>query len=235
MKQLAYLPLTALLALVMISLHTQAAFAQDDATVADPAHYTVAFENDQVRVVRIKYEAHGKSEMHTHPAALVICLDEGKTRMTYPDGKTEETECTPTEPIWAPAVTHLPENLRDSPMEVFLVEVKPPTMPGDRIAQILECKLKEGKTIEEAHAANSKWVVFINDNVEGGDIRSYVMTPQVGNIETGSFMYIDSYPSLESWAAGDKAIAMTAGKAIMDELQAVAECSKNSLHKSKQS
>ena len=113
--------------------------------------------------------------------------------------------------------------------------MKPPTMPDDRIVQILECKLKEGKTIEEAHAANSQWVVFINANVKDGDIRSYVMTPQVGNIETGSFMYIDSYPSLESWAAGDKAMAMTSGKAIIDALQAVAECSKSSLHKSKQS
>jgi len=109
------------------------------------------------------------------------------------------------------------------------------TMPDDRIVETVECHLKEGKTIEDAHAANSKWVVFMNANVEGGDIRSFVLTAHVGEIASGKFMYVDSYPSLESWVAGDKATETEAFKPIGDALRAAAECSKNALYKSKES
>jgi hypothetical protein len=120
-------------------------------------------------------------------------------------------------------------------MGVCLFALTASTVPDDRINELIECKLKEGKTIEDVHAANSKWVVFMNAHVEGGDIHSYVLTTEVGNIQTGHFMYIDSYPSLESWAARDKASEMEAFKPIQAELSAVAECSKNMLYKSRES
>ena len=108
-------------------------------------------------------------------------------------------------------------------------------MPDDRVVETVECKLKEGKTMDDVHAANGKWVKFMNANVQGGDIQSYVLTPQVGGIERGLFMYADSYPSLESWAAGDKATDMETYKPIQEELRAAADCTKNSLYKSRPS
>ena len=42
----------------------------DDPVKVDPKHYVVEFENDRVRVVRIKYKAGEKSVMHSHPEPL---------------------------------------------------------------------------------------------------------------------------------------------------------------------
>jgi len=38
-----------------------------DAVKADAKHYTVAFENDQVRVLKVHYGPGEKSAMHSHP------------------------------------------------------------------------------------------------------------------------------------------------------------------------
>jgi quercetin dioxygenase-like cupin family protein len=60
--------------------------AQDPVKV-DPKHYTVEFENDKVRVVRIEYAPGEKSVMHGHPASVVVFLNDSQGRFTYPDGK----------------------------------------------------------------------------------------------------------------------------------------------------
>lgn len=116
-----------------------------------------------------------------------------------------------------------------------IVVLSATTMLNDRIVETAECQLKEGKTIEDVHAANSRWVEFMNANVEGGDIRSYVLTSRVGDATPGKFTYVDSFPSLESWAASYKTHEMDAYKPIREGLQAAAECSQNALFESKQS
>ncbi len=40
--------------------------AQDAAKV-DPKHYTVVSENAQVRILKVHYDPHEKSVMHSHP------------------------------------------------------------------------------------------------------------------------------------------------------------------------
>jgi hypothetical protein len=62
--------------------------AQDPVQV-DPQHYTVALEDDRVRVVRIRYGPREKSVMHEHPPSLVVFLTDAKFKFTYPDGRTE--------------------------------------------------------------------------------------------------------------------------------------------------
>ncbi|NND72193.1 MAG: hypothetical protein HKN43_11520 [Rhodothermales bacterium] len=109
------------------------------------------------------------------------------------------------------------------------------SMPDDRVVEIWECTVKEGKMMEAVHEANSAWVQFMNANVEGGDIRSYVLTPKVGEREPRGFMFIDSYPSLASWAAGDAAIETDAGKAVQAALNELLDCSENEMHMSRQS
>jgi hypothetical protein len=69
-------------------------------------------------------------------------------------------------------------------------------------------------------------------NGDGGDINSYVLTPLVG--KRGGFTYVDSYPSLESWTAG-QALESEELTAIEAELNEVATCSSNALHNSAQS
>jgi quercetin dioxygenase-like cupin family protein len=97
--------------------------AQDPVTV-DPKHYTIEFENDQVRVLRIRYGPHEKSVMHGHPASLAVFLADTRGQFTFPDGKTEEFTTKPGQAMFVPAGEHLPENLSDQPLEVVLVELK---------------------------------------------------------------------------------------------------------------
>ena len=97
--------------------------AQDPVHV-DPRHYTVEFENDQVRVLRIRYGPREKSVMHRHPASLAVFLADTHGKFTFPDGKTEEFTMKPGRTMWAPAQEHLPENLGDQPFEVVLMELK---------------------------------------------------------------------------------------------------------------
>ncbi|MFN2517113.1 MAG: cupin domain-containing protein [Pyrinomonadaceae bacterium] len=95
-----------------------------DAVKVDPNHYKVEFENSRVRVLRIKYGPREKSIMHSHPDAIAIFQKDGRTKFTYPGGKTEEREMKAGQTAWTPAARHLPENLTDQDMELILVELK---------------------------------------------------------------------------------------------------------------
>ena len=97
--------------------------AQDPATV-DPKHYTVDFENDDVRVLRIRYAPGEKSVMHGHPKSVVVFLSECKGRFTYPDGTTEDLEVKAGQTMFTEATEHLPENTGQQPFEVLQIELK---------------------------------------------------------------------------------------------------------------
>ena len=105
----------------------------------------------------------------------------------------------------------------------------------ERVVNLVTCELNDGKTEDDLHAANGRWVRYMNKNVPGGDIRSFPAMPLVG--EFSQFLYIDSFPSLASWAgmmdvenAGSDEM-----KAIMDGLEAVASCSRNALYRAVES
>jgi len=97
--------------------------AQDPVKV-DSKHYTVEFENDQVRVLRIKYGAQEKSVMHGHPNGVGVFLTEAHVRFTLPDGKVEEPKSKAGETMWLEGGDHLPENLSSKVFEAILVELK---------------------------------------------------------------------------------------------------------------
>ena len=90
----------------------------------DPKHYTVDFENDQVRVLRIRYGPGEKSAMHGHPAGVGIFLTDCDGTFTYPDGKTEPIKGKVGDTIWADRIEHLPANVSNKPLELLFVELK---------------------------------------------------------------------------------------------------------------
>ena len=104
-------------------LNTAAASGADPVTV-DSEHYTVEAENEQVRVLRIRYGPKAKSVMHIHPNGVAITVTDARCRFTYPDGRTEEHDLRAGSTMLMPAGDHLPENLSDQPFEVILVELK---------------------------------------------------------------------------------------------------------------
>ncbi|MEE8513865.1 MAG: hypothetical protein V3S73_04005, partial [Gammaproteobacteria bacterium] len=95
-----------------------------DAVKADPQHYAVEFENDTVRVIRIKYGPGEKSVMHTHGPNVAVFLTTNAVRFTSPDGTSVDVTAEAGGTGWADAEEHLPENLSDEPLEVVLVELK---------------------------------------------------------------------------------------------------------------
>jgi quercetin dioxygenase-like cupin family protein len=95
-----------------------------DVIETDPQHYTVEFENERVRVLRIHYAPGEKSVMHSHPASVSVFLTDFYGQFTYPDGKTEEARVQAGQVFWDDPVAHLPENLGDKPFELLQIELK---------------------------------------------------------------------------------------------------------------
>ena len=109
---------------VLIAVAFSVALASEDAIKSDPKHYTVEFENDRVRIIRIKYGPGEKSVMHTHGPNVAVFLTGGTVRMHLPDGTSQDVTTEHGGTQWADAEEHLPENLTDEPLEVVLVELK---------------------------------------------------------------------------------------------------------------
>lgn len=96
----------------------------EDPVKVDPKHYTVAFENEKVRVLRITYGPKEKSVMHGHPDSVGVIMKDAHVRFHLPGGKTDEMHAKSGDLQWLPGGDHLPENLSDAPLEVVLVELK---------------------------------------------------------------------------------------------------------------
>ncbi len=90
----------------------------------DPKHYKVEFENDRVRVLRVKFGPNEKSVMHSHPAMLTVSLTARDLKFTLPNGRTQHIFGRAGEVIWYEAHEHLPENLSAKPYEGIHIELK---------------------------------------------------------------------------------------------------------------
>ena len=100
-----------------------------DAVKADPTHYTIMSENENVRILKVHYGPHEKSVMHSHPATTAIFLTDGNAMFTFPDGKTQTLTPKAGEAVYTDAMTHLPENTGDQAFDVVLVELKVKVKP----------------------------------------------------------------------------------------------------------
>jgi len=98
---------------------------------------------------------------------------------------------------------------------------------ADDYREVWQCKVKDGKTLEDVQAVNSKWLKWMHENVDK-KVSSAVLTTVVGDL-TG-FIFVDSYPSLDAWSKGKGA---QDGNEEMDALDAefnsVSDCSDNRL------
>ncbi len=100
---------------------------------------------------------------------------------------------------------------------------------ADSFANVYTCELQDDVEMEAVQAANSKWLKFVNEKVEGGGITSSVGTAVVGNQEV--FLFVDTYPSLSSWAATAELLDSDAGDEIDGLFDDLTECSENRLWK----
>ena len=95
-----------------------------DPVVVDPAHHKVEFENDQVRVLRIKFEPGESSQMHSHPCLIAIGVRDSSIIFNFPDGTTRPVSMSPGQVVVAKPSVRSPENRGQRPSEVIVVELK---------------------------------------------------------------------------------------------------------------
>ncbi len=96
-----------------------------DPAKIDPQHYKVEFENESVRVLRARIEAHGVAPMHEHSRNRVtVFLTDQDFRVTDQQGKVSTVKHKAGDAIWGTPITHKEENISDQPFEVVAVELK---------------------------------------------------------------------------------------------------------------
>jgi ribosomal protein L4 len=83
-----------------------------DPALVDPKHYTVALDNDQVRVLRIHFEPHDTGQRHEHILDRVVLYMNDQERAKADDVR------------MAGAATHTEENGSDQPADRIAVELK---------------------------------------------------------------------------------------------------------------
>jgi len=96
-----------------------------DAVTADPDHYTVEFENDVARLLRIRYGAGETSTMHHHPANCAVFVAAQDATFELPSGEVLEPPAFDLGQLTCQdAEAHLPTNVSDEPLAVILLELK---------------------------------------------------------------------------------------------------------------
>ena len=102
---------------------------------------------------------------------------------------------------------------------------------ADSVTMVWTCTLNDGVTAEQSQAAGKKWVALVRKMTGNDEITSSWVTAVVG--EVGHFMWVDTYPSLEVWAAVQTAWANSEDAAALEaELEANETCSKSRLYRS---
>ena len=97
--------------------------ALPDAVAADPARYSVLYENDIAVMIRVKYPAGAKSVMHSHPAGCAIFYTDATLKMTSPTGEVRTHAYRAGDVTCGDAHSHLPENVgRDTEFIQFHVK-----------------------------------------------------------------------------------------------------------------
>jgi hypothetical protein len=84
---------------------------------------TIEFENDRVRVLRVKLAGRERHPQASKKDRLIIYLNEGRVARTE-NGKQEEIRRKAGEVVWKKGSQHHIENLSDAEHEVIIVELK---------------------------------------------------------------------------------------------------------------
>jgi quercetin dioxygenase-like cupin family protein len=96
-----------------------------DPLKVDPSHYTLEFENPQVRVLRVKIPPHGVAPMHAHPTDRVtVFLTDPNLQTKHSTGKVTTVEHKAGDVAWGTPIEHTEQNLSDQPFEAVSVELK---------------------------------------------------------------------------------------------------------------
>jgi quercetin dioxygenase-like cupin family protein len=98
--------------------------SEDDPVKVAPDSYKVLLENDQVRVLEVRIKQGAKSEMHSHPRSVAICLNDQRLKFSFPNGKSEDADLKRGQAVWLDGVSHAVENIGTEDVSSVVVELK---------------------------------------------------------------------------------------------------------------
>lgn len=124
MKRLLFPVLVFALALPVLLL-PEAAAAQDPVKVGSNV-YKQVFENERVRVSDVRFKPGDKIAKHSHPDHFIYVLEQGKLRISKPDGTSSEADFQVGQVVWITAETHWAENIGSTELHALVVELKEP-------------------------------------------------------------------------------------------------------------
>ena len=110
--------------LITIVLFVVAPVRPQDVAKVSPETHTVLLENERVRVLDVHATPGEKVGMHSHPASTLYYLTDGKLKVTYPDGRTEQRFVKAGTAVWSEAVTHAVENVGADEFHEVHIELK---------------------------------------------------------------------------------------------------------------
>src|SRR5579862_7277998 len=99
-------------------------FARRDPLKVDAKHYTLDFENEHVRAIRLTLKADEAVPMHDDVDAVAVCVRECHLRFTEPGGHIQDVHMQTGESRWLYGDTHSAKNLNTQPMEMLVIEMK---------------------------------------------------------------------------------------------------------------
>ena len=96
-----------------------------DPLKVSPGVYKLEFENDQVRVMRVKFAAHQQVPQHEHVLnRVVVYLTDQHSKITASDGKVDDSQHKAGQVSWGGPAKHTEQNVMDTPVELIVVEFK---------------------------------------------------------------------------------------------------------------
>jgi hypothetical protein len=91
----------------------------------DPQHYQLEYENDRLRVLRVRFGPNEKSVMHRHPVGVAIILSDCDFKFYLTRDKSRNVVGRRGQVIgFDEPFEHLPENMSTKPFEALFVELK---------------------------------------------------------------------------------------------------------------
>ena len=102
---------------------------------------------------------------------------------------------------------------------------------AEPISIVLYCELKDGSTKDDAMEINARWLKWARATGGSDEITSSYVSTVIGDL--GGFMWVDTYPSLEVWAAVQTAWSNSdEAAALEDVFEANETCSGSRLYRS---
>ena len=96
----------------------------EDAVKVAPHVYKVLFENERVRLLEVKLQPEGRTELHSHPDTLIHALSAGKVNFTAPSGEVTELDVPAGSSTWLEATEHATDNIGGNAIHALLFEPK---------------------------------------------------------------------------------------------------------------